>query len=213
MLKRGDMSRHLQLGDILAQRLCLLLKDNSHVLDIGGGDGRHSILFAEKGHQVIFNDFEEPPLDRNNITPVICDFMVTSFTIPRFDAVFISHVLEHQLNVNSFLKKASKAVHDGGLIAIAVPPAKSQIVSGHITLWNAGLVLYNLVLAGLDCSRAMILQHRYNISVIIRKEEIKLPKLNFDYGDLTELKKFFPVQLDWSGDGFNGEIQELNWNL
>jgi SAM-dependent methyltransferase len=211
MNNRGEMSKHLQLGDILAQRLALMMKDNSHILDIGGGDGRHSMFFAEKGHKVTFNDLHPPAYEHKNIDIIVCNFMTA--WIPEVDVVWISHVLEHQLDVNHFLEKAVGTVREGGLIAICVPPAKHQVVSGHVTIWNAGLVLYNLVLAGLDCSKAMILQHGYNISVIVRKKTIKLPELNFDFGDLTNLRAFFPWELEWSGDSFNGNIAELNWGL
>src|SRR5690606_36120022 len=81
----------------------------------------------------------------------------------------------------------------GGVLALTVPPLKSRIVGGHVSLWNAGLLLYNLVLAGFDCSRARILQYGYNISVILTKTPAELPRdLSFDRGDLRRLRPFLP---------------------
>ena len=88
-----------------------------------------------------------------------------------------------------------KGVNEGGYLAIIVPPRKPFIVGGNITLWNAGLVLYNLVLAGFDCSEYCdILQYDYNIGIIIKKKSInQLPNdLSMDKGDIEKLSKYFP---------------------
>jgi hypothetical protein len=68
--------------------------------------------------------------------------------------------------------------------------------------------MYNLILAGFDCSNARIKKYGYNISLILRKEKITLPKLSYDYGDIGRLQQFFP---DGCGEGFDGDISELNW--
>ena len=51
-----------------------------------------------------------------------------------------------------FLGKIRNVVKEGGLVGIVVPPRKPFITDGHVSLWNAGLVVYHLVLAGFDCS-------------------------------------------------------------
>jgi len=209
---RGRVAESLGLGVLLRQKVHELLAPNSKIIDIGGGSGWHSIYFADKGHKVLYNDLFQPAIEHDNIDFAIHDIMQNGlFRGRRYDCAFISHVLEHQLNITAFLQVVSHWVDEGGLIAICVPPAKGQIVSGHMTIWNAGLVLYNLVAAGLDCSKAKIFQHGYNISVIIRKELISLPSLSYDYGDLTKLRQFFPEELEWTGDSFNGNLTELNW--
>lgn len=85
---------------------------------------------------------------------------------------------------------------------------KNEIVGGHVSIWNAGLLIYNLVMAGFDCRRAAILRYSYNISCIIEKRSIVLPKdLNYDYGDIEKLSMYLPQGL---AEGFNGDIYELN---
>ena len=131
----------------------------------------------------------------------------------KFDAVWCSHCLEHQLDVNIFLKKIHDITKENGIVGITVPPLKHLIVGGHVSLWNAGLLLYNLVLAGFDCSESKIKSYDYNISVILRKRSIILPQLVFDRGDLVALRNFFPKDLQKDQWGhFDGQIQQLNWD-
>ena len=207
---RFDKSSQLNLGNIAAEKVLQVCGSRNRILDIGGGSGRHSLLFAERGNQVTYNDFYDPGLTHPAVKVDVGDFMLKRYS--AFDVTWISHVLEHQTNVNAFLRKVIDSTWDDGLIAITVPPAKQDIVSGHYTLWNAGLVLYNLVMAGINTRNAAVLRYGYNISVLVRKEVITLPKMKYDYGDLTALKGFFPIELEWGIDSFNGDIGELNWN-
>ena len=94
------------------------------------------------------------------------------------------------------------------MLAITVPPAMHQIVGGHLSVWNAGLLLYHLILAGFDCRNAHVCQYGYNISVILRKRLIELPALHYDSGDINRLAQFLP---DGLSEGFNGDIRKLNW--
>ena len=127
----------------------------------------------------------------------------------QFDAVWASHVLEHQLNVNLFIKKLFLDCKEDGVVAITVPPIKKQIVGGHLSLWNAGLLMYNIVVALYDCSQCEILRYGYNISIIIRKKTIKnFPVLSFDKGDIRLLSNYFPDNIS---EPFEGDIKELNW--
>jgi hypothetical protein len=89
-----------------------------------------------------------------------------------------------------------------------VPPAKHEIVGGHLSIWNAGLLTYNLVLAGIDCSQIRIKRYGYNISAIVHNRRITLPALRNDSGDLEILKPYLPA---WLRDGVNGDIAEWNW--
>ncbi|WP_279156400.1 class I SAM-dependent methyltransferase [Obesumbacterium proteus] len=183
------------------------------VLDIGCGQGLHAEVFAmygkkvtgvdfgrseyflrnthERGFELITGDFNEAELDK------------------QYDCIWCSHVLEHQLNPNQFLKKVAASARPNGIICITVPPLKEEIVGGHVSLWNAGLVLYHLVMAGINCKDAAILKYGYNISVIVRNTPITLPNdLSFDVGDLEKLADYFP---SFVHQGFNGDILIHNW--
>lgn len=93
---------------------------------------------------------------------------------------------------------------------------KNTIVGGHVSIWNAGLILYRLILAGFDCSEASICRYGYNISVIVKKKEIYvLDKINYDKGDIRILEPYWPKEIKMRhkefDDAFYGWIKRLNW--
>ena len=193
----------------------LLTREFQTVLDIGAGALEHSSILIDAGKTVDTCDFgtSDYARVRRASTQVrkeyIGDFNDLEFP-DKYDAVWCSHILEHQVNPNLFLRKLHTVVKDDGIIAIVVPPRKPFIVDGHVSLWNAGLLMYHLVLAGFDCSRDVwIRQYDYNIGVIVRKRNIPpdvFPRdLCMDTGDLQKLAKFFPADLDMS-KGSNGDI-------
>lgn len=180
------------------------------VLDIGSGSGLHKRAFEDAGKRVCAIDFgrsiyfeqcrEGDSVQQDDYTETVLG--------EQFDLAWASHVLEHQLNPHSFLRKIHDDLKENGVLAITVPPMKHQIVGGHVSLWNAGILLYHLVLAGFDCRQAHIKQYGYNISVILIKRSISLPTLDYDSGDIDRLKPFFP---EFVSEGFNGDIREYNW--
>lgn len=194
------------------------------VLDIGAGSLAHSKVFAAHGKAVTAVDFgtsvyhqQRTAITSGQIVEVIGDFNHLTFD-STFDCVWASHVLEHQVNVDGFLRKMASHVKEGGIIAVTVPPLKHEIVGGHVSLWNAGLLIYRLVLVGLDCSQASILSYGYNISVIVKKSPIRdmdALGLHFDAGDIRKLIRYFPSGLAFSSnavdDPFDGNIRALNW--
>ena len=127
--------------------------------------------------------------------------------------------MENQLNPHDFLVRLHDLCRVGGVIAITVPPMKTSIVSGHVSLWNAGMLLYRLVLAGFDCSDAHVKTYDYDVSVIVRKRSINvLDELVYDMGDLKNvIQKYLPKALEldvWENGldiSFDGNIEELNW--
>jgi SAM-dependent methyltransferase len=173
------------------------------VLDIGCGDGVHTKGFRSNDKVVTAVDYEA----RTN------DVIVGDFTsmqrLGPFDLVWLSQVLEHQPNVGLFLARVHEETVEGGWVAVTVPPLKHRIVGGHVSLWNAGLLLYNLVLARFDCSNAMIKSEGYDISVILKKRTICLPQLKHDHGDIKRLAPFLPSIAQ--EEGFNGQIVSWNW--
>ena len=193
--------------------------DFETILDIGSGEGIHSNIFIANNKKVTSIDYGDSIYfkeNKNKISVVVADFN-TWETEEKFDAVWCSHVLEHQLNVNAFLVKIFNLLKDDGVLAITVPPGESLVIGGHLTNWNAGILLYNLVLAGFDCSDASVLQYGYNITVIVKKvsdHAVGLSSLSYDCGDLRKIVPYLPnveyrsTDLD---DPFRGNIYSLNW--
>lgn len=177
--------------------------DFSSVLDIGSGTGEHALLFRKHGKQVTTIALSAP-------AEIIGDFRDQAIHLDApYDCLWVSHVLEHQRNIGDFLEQCFDVMSYGGVLAVTVPPLKHQIVGGHVALWNAGTLLYNLILAGFDCSNAAVKTYGYNISVIVEKRPFKMPKLNMDSGDIETLAPYFPTKV---GEGFDGRIESVNWD-
>lgn len=170
------------------------------VLDVGSGRGEWARIFRLIGKDVRTISLI-PPAD------YVCDYLDADTA--GVDLIWACHVLEHQRNVGLFLDKCHADLKEGGILAITVPPAKANIVGGHVCLWNPGLLLYNLILAGFDCAKAMIKQYGYNISVIVRKEgSVDKSNLIMDAGDIESIAHYFPLPV---AHGFNGNLGEVNW--
>lgn len=182
------------------------------VLDIGSGAGEHSAILSNHGKDVTSIDIGKSlyaQKNRDSFSYIHGNYMQKEFEQP-FDCIWASHTLEHQPDPHIFLLKLNKDLRQGGILAITVPPLKNEIVGGHVTLWNAGILMYQLVLAGFDCRHAHILKYDYNISVILTKTKITLPELAFDAGDIDLLSKYFPEGLR---EGFDGDIERLAWEF
>lgn len=187
------------------------------VLDIGSGEGLHSKILVESGKKVTSLDYGESVYFKKcneTQSAVICDYYDYK-PDTKFNCIWVSHVLEHQPNPNFFLKKIYNDLDDTGLLAITVPPLKHQIVGGHLNLYNAGILLYQLILAGFDCSNASVATYGYNISVIVRKgRKVSLSNITYDSGDINTLKEYFPLHIKsliGNNDFFDGKIESLNW--
>lgn len=172
------------------------------ILDVGSGDGEQARAMRHYGRRVTTISLCEP-------ADYVGDFLSWK-SMEKFDAVWACHVLEHQTNPGMFLKACRERLNPGGVLAVTVPPAKHEIVGGHVTLWNAGLLLYQLILAGFDCRRARVGTYGYNISVIVPASSEALPKLEYDYGDIERLAPWFPVLVC---EGFDGELNDIGWNF
>lgn len=207
-------------GNIAIEYLLKNYKFNT-LLDIGSGDGKHSEIFRNNKKEVTEIDLGSSyyAKQRKGNKIVSSNYLNIHFD-KAFDAIWMCHVLEHQPNPNIFLQKANKDLKENGILAVTVPPLKNQIVGGHVTLWNAGILLYQLILAGFDCSEAAIKKYQYNISIILKKKSIKIPSLTSDYGDIDKLSNYFPNSLNTGFrnpadksklEGFNGDINNLNW--
>lgn len=166
------------------------------VLDIGSGSGVHADIFRRNGKFVIPIDWKDG---------VRYETMQLSEPV---DCIWASHVLEHMHDVGFALDKMRHDLRPGGVLAVTVPPLKHEIVGGHVSLWNAGLLLYRLILAGFDCSQAAVRSSGYNVSVIVRRKDARLPELAHDAGDIERLAHLFPMPV---AQGFDGRIESVNW--
>ncbi len=167
--------------------------DVERILDVGSGTGEHAKVMRAAGRSVTTVSLIAP-----------ADYVGDYLYMPLgqgYDGIWASHVLEHQRNVGLFFGRCFHDLREGGVLAVTVPPMKHGIVGGHLTLWNAGLLVYNLVANGFDCREARVHQYGYNISVIVRKKPFRMPPLVFDKGDIEQLAPFFPFPVRQEFDG------------
>jgi 2-polyprenyl-3-methyl-5-hydroxy-6-metoxy-1,4-benzoquinol methylase len=180
-----------------AMKFALSLQPKT-VLDVGAGDCSHAQVFATSGARVSCVDLGTSvyALARNNsnVEFLVGDF--NSLDISRsFDLVWASHVLEHQRNVGSFLERLVSHCKSDGWVVITVPDPHRDLLGGHLTLWTPGLLLYNLVMVGLDMSEAKHIRGTQEFTVAFRPKRIGLPAtLTFDSGDIEKLASLFPKQ-------------------
>jgi len=206
------------------------------VLDIGCGPQKHARVFRNCGKNVTTIDMVE-----KHKPTILGNIIDQQNEIPdnHFDCIWASHVLEHQPNSAEFLGVLKRKLKHNGILAITVPPLKHQIVGGHVSLWNMGLLFYNLVAVGFDCNKAIGTTYSYDISIIVRKKDIdwnedrireldlkvstvneKTGVLTADGGDFYKLKNYFPnpmvnMEMGWHPHGgdeaFDGNISNIGW--
>ena len=187
-----------------------------NVLDIGVGRGTSAKFFIKKGKHVtaIGTNFEEYLLDvqelrKQGINLIDCLVENMPLADQSFDAVWMSHTLEHTMNISIALQSARRVLKDNGWLWICVPPYKSRVVGGHIhTGWNIGQLMYVLLLNGFDVKNGHFVKHGYNIVAFVRKSARALPILKFDRNDIDRLKDYWPQPLK---QGFEGGLSSLNW--
>ena len=187
----------------------------STILDVGFGRGGASIFFAVNGKQVsaigLETDSYAYPKELFRLLG-ISTAEVEFLNLPNtsnYDAIWMSHVLEHTLDVGAFLRKAWQLLADDGWLFVMVPPYKSAIVGGHVTTgWNLGQLMYGLLLCGFDIKSGHFIKHGYNLCAFVRKTNQKLPSLRYDIGDIEATAHLWPIA---AAQGFNGDLQQVNW--
>lgn len=204
---------HLTLSGHTLQKL---IKDYNFetVLDIGSGAGEHAQILHKYQKKVTALDFgtsiyaQKKGNNYDEIEWIEADFFKYKPS-HKFDCIWASHVLEHQSNPGLFISKCMQLVKEDGLIAITIPPMDEYVLGGHLTNWNAGLLLYNLVFNGIDCSDCSIISYGYNISVIVKNRKHGAVDLTYDNGDIVKLLQYFPECIN--AEPFDGRIRNWNW--
>lgn len=97
------------------------------------------------------------------------DFLETKFET-KYDCVWASHILEHQLNIGIFLDKIFDVLEDDGYLAITVPPSEIVAGGGHLYCFTPSILIYHLILHGFDLTDMRLKQYDMNLSIICKKK-------------------------------------------
>ena len=185
--------------------------DAQTVLDVGCGDGNLSRYMIAQGYSVLGIDKIEPDIDSalwNYRYGLLEDWWPF---VGKFDIVLASHVLEHIQDTGVALGHLRNCMKDDGWLLVIVPPFKHEIVGGHVHVFNMGLLMYNLILAGFDVKHGHFCKHGYNIGAYVQKSNDRLPDISYDSGDIEKLKDFWPERKPAFTQGFHGDLQKVNW--
>lgn len=203
-VEENGVSLERQVTIVSYEAVALLVNeyDFRSVLDVGCGAQAHAKIFRAFDKRVCTID----PVFPADLAGDFLDLAIDE----KFDVLFCSHVLEHQRNIGIFLDKIFDTLPDNGILAITVPPVCAHWVTlSHPNWFNAGMLLYHLVMAGFDCRDARVLTYAYNTSVVLRKKYNGLPRQSWAFK--MEVLEFLPAGIHRQGEGFNGAISSINW--
>lgn len=218
----------MQMNQLLAyEALERVINDFEHksVLDIGCGQGIQGRIMQDYGKTVTgMTISKEKGYDGGCLSDVIYDDFLTTDLKEKYDVIWVSHILEHIMDVNIFLQKMKQVIAEDGCVAITVPK-ETSILLPHIHTFSPGRLLRYLLCAGYDCRNVEILEYGYNISIILPK--VKFIEQSYDIDGFVnesrnstgadEIFEYLPeeVELKKSWDNiyfFDGDIKELNWD-
>jgi len=143
----------------------LKLRDGDRILDVGCGEGRHTILaylaanvtaigvdLSEKDlatAQERFEPFHEKDNAAKQLTFQVANALALPFEGASFDKVICSEVLEHIPDYQGVLAEINRVLKPDGVLAVSVPRAwpeeicwklskpYRQVEGGHIRIFNA----------------------------------------------------------------------------
>jgi SAM-dependent methyltransferase len=218
----GGAQPEQRITDILKLMEYAPLGEFATVLDVGIGKGQLTRWLCERGKKVVGTGLEvdsygidRAALRAAGVEVMECSVEKMPFPDGSFDAVVMSHILEHCPNVGLALAEVRRVLKTKGWLLLFVPPADDLVNAGHVSVgWNVGQLMYVLLLNGFDLKTGKFVEFGYNIAAFVRRSEDPLPPLRMDRGDISILQSRFPVPIRWrdgSNDGFFGRVSSVNW--
>jgi SAM-dependent methyltransferase len=174
--------------------------------------------------------------EAHGVTLIECPVERMPFADGQFDAVVMSHLLEHCHNIGEALREVRRVLADDGRLFIFVPPYTEYVCAGHVdTGWNIGQLLYVLLLNGFDVRQGRFIEYAGSVCAFVRKTSTPVPPLRGDRGDVRILADggFLPlpvvhdqpppefvtgrnqaalVSSDAYDDGFYGHVAAIGWD-
>jgi SAM-dependent methyltransferase len=201
------------------------------VVDLGAGLGHHTGYLLNHGRTVIALDvvptaslLEIARTASGRCRIVTADLASLPFAGGVVDAIWASHCLEHMVDPLSALAEWRRTLRPGGVLGVAVPPFKTQVVGRHVhTGWTVGQLMVTLFRVGFDVRGGAFARHLYNICAIVRRAE-EVPDLRSNDEILCRHRSQFPPTIEADilanrrlnpfGETisyFEGDIERLGW--
>lgn len=181
------------------------------VIDVGVGLGIQSYIFASFGYDVIGISLEDPlPIVKEQKKYIHVKENLFNTDLPQADIVWASHIIEHMPNVGLFLERCRNLTKIDGWFCIVAPTDPTTLqIDGHLSFWTPAHLIYNMVLAGFDCSEARHYTLERDIGLMVKRKDRPHIDLNYDRGDLEVLSHYFPAPIihretsPWLHDNFS----------
>ncbi len=201
------------------------------VVDLGAGLGHHTGYLLARGGVVTAVDAVPTAslLGVARTEPQRCrvvagDIARLPFADRSVDAIWASHCLEHTADPLSVLAEWRRTLHRGGVLGVAVPPFKTQVVGRHVhTGWTVGQLMVTLFRVGFEVRCGAFARHLYNICAVVRRSE-QMPDLRPNDEILCRHHDQFPPTIEAEilrnrrlnpfGETisfFEGDIERLGW--
>jgi SAM-dependent methyltransferase len=209
----------------------LLAERPASIVDLGAGLGQHTTRFLEHGLAVtavdhVLTDSLASILRRfpNRGRFVRSDLTRLPFSDGHFEALWACHCLEHMNDPLAALREWRRTLQPRGLLALAVPPYKTEIVGRHVfTGWNVGQLMLTLLRTGYSIADGAFAEIGYNVFALVRRDDDP-PALEPNDEILCRHTDRFPPpvadeirrnrRLNPFGETiscFEGRIKRLNW--
>ena len=154
----------------------LLRERPAKVIDLGAGLGLHARYLLERGLAVTAVDraLTESLDGVLRLYPDRSDFIQSDLSTLPFangvaEAIWACHCLEHMEHPLAALREWRRVLRPGGLLAVTVPPYKTEIVGRHVfTGWNVGQLMVTLLRAGYEIASGSYAEIGYNAFALVR---------------------------------------------
>lgn len=176
-----------------------------NILDLGCGYMPYINLFNTKNIKYTGIDAFDPKIinkhKKSNAELINANFADYDFKGRKFDCVYSSHVIEHVADTEWFIRLLSNLVNDNGHLCIIFPKPKPEVVGGHVHIFNPGIMYYNIIRTGIDCSQWKTVEKDYSFGLMGPCKKVPQPKLTYSAGEIESLAKYFPFP---ARQGFHG---------
>lgn len=201
------------------------------VVDLGAGLGLHTRFLLERGIDVTAVDhvLTDSLADILRAHPgrsrfIRSDLAALPFADGQIQAIWVCHCLEHMENPLAALREWRRVLRPAGLLAVTVPPYKTEIVGRHVfSGWNVGQLMLTLLRTGYEVATGAYAEIEYNVFALVHRDD-NPPPLEPNDEILARYADRFPPSIAAEirahrrrnpfGETiscFEGRIKRLNW--